>query len=206
MADLMTLLQVKYKLDLPAEDTDLDDEITAVMDSVSQWILETTQLDLDGGHSYTELHRRVQLGQELYLNWRPVASIETLTGRVVGGDAQALDFDLVDPDQGLVVLLGADGLRAWPPVETERPRWFRWRNAEWPLVSVSYTTAPFGVPKDLSDTAAAIAAAYWLIHKAGLRVYSSIGSVIERYSSDHIPTYCLPILARYQRRMVYGTP
>lgn len=206
MTDLMTLDQVKQKLDLPLDDLDLDDEISWVMDGVNQWLLETMQLDLDGGQSYTEIHRRVQLGQQLYLNRRPVASIESLTGRVVGGSAQALDFDLIDPTLGIVVLLGGDGLRGWPPVESERPRWFRWRDAQWPLITVAYTTAAFGVPKDLSDAAAAIAAAYWMIHKAGLRVYSSLGSVIERYSSDHIPGYCLPILARYQRRTVYGTP
>ena len=206
MADLVALAQVKQKLDIPLSDTTRDGEITLVMQDVVAWILKTTHLDLDGGNSYSELHRNVQSGGQLYLNWRPVATVSSVTARRPGGNAQELEYDLIDAEQGLLILLGGTGFRSWPPVQTERPVWFGWREARWPLVTVNYATAAATIAPDLSDVAAAITAAYWMAHKAGLRVYSAFGSIIERYSTDQIPTFCLPVLASYQRQKVYGTP
>ena len=108
-------------------------------------------------------------GPEIYLRSAPVASVEALStrSRRVGDVQTALtagtDYELVDPDQGLVLLAGGlipdfstSDIPAWTTIGPRRGTPARY-------ATVSYTPN-LPVPADIAQAAAQLAA-FWLVNQ-----------------------------------------
>lgn len=197
---LVTLDQVKAKLQFPATYTDEDAALGLVRDAAEAYILGLTGFVLTST-PVEELVQEAQVGRPWVLTRRPVANV-TATARVRGDTLWApVAIDVLDATRGLVVLPpGA----AWPPTAVP-PRWAAWRQPAWDLVRVSYTaTALAPVPAELTEATAQLAVAWWHLGRAGPVARSGVGPVTEEYAQRAIPPAVQTLLAPYLQRSTFA--
>ncbi len=194
---LMTLDQVKDKLNLPSSYVDEDDPLSKVRDSAEQWVLELTGYVL-ADKAAKDVFSNLQVGRRVYLRYRPVENV-TARARMALGNWVDVDLDVIDADKGLVMLTYGT---PWP-FQPPRPSWARWRDWAWEVVEISYTAKALNpVPADLSDAAAALAAYWYDTHRAGPAEQAKAGAVSQTYSDRPVPKAVEVVLSRYIREVV----
>lgn len=185
---LATLQDVKRKLGLADGNTAENESVRSVLLAADRYVLQRTRRALSAGTATAEVHRDIQIGRRFLLNLRPVSSITSIVGRTPNVDqtTETLDYDLVDANEGQVVLLGTD-FQMWPPQEAPA-RHREFRNYIWQFVQVTYTYSAYTPTHDIADATAYLAAYWWSRHKAGILSAQTAGAgVSESYLSTHLP-------------------
>lgn len=194
MSPLATLGQVKAKLDLMLTDSSQDAGVQAALDAAGKWFLEQCKYDLTAA-AHTDRLFSVNSGRLVKTSFRPVAAVTSVEGRLAGGAAASLAFDLIDPEKGkLYIGSSAD---SWPPA----PRLRRRSDYVWDVVEILYTTDALLVTEDISDVVAALAATWYTADRSLAREQVDVGIVRERYRMYPIPPWIMERLNPHLRRV-----
>ena len=192
---LATLAQVKAKLGIDASDTSEDTPLLDVLGAAEAYILERTGFTLAAG-SFTEYMFAWLPGRAIRLKHRPVATAVAETRAVGVLTWSERTIDILDPDEGLVVVPGID----WMAAETVFPFWLL-RDSETTL-RIRYTTGAWTPTADISDACAVLAAAWYTQGKSAGLESAKIGNVQEWYARQPVPPHVSAVLARYERGRV----
>jgi hypothetical protein len=211
---LATLDELKGRLGIALSETTFDDELTTVLTAASEKVLDLcgyVEADTPAGTPIVELFRNVQQGREFKLKVRNLLDGGTLLveGRGHGTEFLPLSADLLDPTDGVLMILGA--AEWWPPnyVEERRPTFRRWREPIWPVVRVTYQAAGIGdeqtAPDQLRHGALRLAA-YWRgMDKAGATTEARVGQLEQTLAEQPLPKDLKSILGSHYRRSVSAT-
>lgn len=201
---LATLDEIKTRLDIELADTSQDDALTTMLNAASQKVLDLCRYVETTGQ-VVEYHRNVQQAREFKLERRKVdpAAI-TVEGRSHGNDTfQTLASDLLDPDDGVAMILGS--AEWWPPnyAEQRRPAFRRWREPIWPVVRVTYTAIGIGdeqsAPDELRQATLRLATYWREIDNVGATTSMKIGQLSQSWSDRPAPSDLRSILGRHYR-------
>jgi hypothetical protein len=198
MGCLTTVARIKSVLDIPAKEEAWNGDLASVLAGVEEELLELTGFDLAEA-TRTEYYPNQQLGRAFHLKRRPVASLTTVQGRYAGGSFIDLQSDLLEPEEGKVMLIGDFSSNVWPPREQSGAEWYRWREQTYDIVKVVYETAGMSTPADLEQAAIELAVYRFRRRKAGASSASSLSGVSETFMLDSIPDWVQAKLARYIR-------
>lgn len=197
---LASLEDVKRKLDLPVTDESRDEGILLVLGAATVRLLDWTRYQEDTQTGRVDTLRRVRQGVEILLPKRPVAAVTLAQGRVLGGTVwTTLTADLVDPEQGTIVIVRTD---EWPPKPSQSAA-YRWREYVWPIVKVTYNVTGVGeeetVADDLRDLCAELTHYWYRRHLAGAAEEVTIGPLREKLMKEAVPDWLRPHLAAHTR-------
>jgi hypothetical protein len=199
---LATLDELKGRLGI--SDTSLDDELTTILTAASEKVLDLCGYVSADTTGIVETFRNVQQGREFLLAKRNVTGTPTVEGRAHGTSFLALSSDLLDPADGVLMILGA--AEWWPPnyVEQRRPSFRRWREPIWPVVRVTYDAAGIGdeqtAPDPLRNGALRLAVFWRSLDQAGATVEARVGQLEQTLSEKPLPKDLTSILGSHYRR------
>jgi hypothetical protein len=201
---------------IPSTVTNKDDLIDAYRLGIEEDILALT------GYSFTSTQRTDivtdwQRGTTRLSQFRPIATLDNVEGRVLGTQAtfNKLLGDVKNPTDGRVLLVGylnafydpragygaAYGGGTWE-------NWYKWREYTWPIIRLTYTVDPLGSPTNPVPKALTLAATEWvafIISKpsgTGPIQSVSIEKVSESYgqgAKGPMPPFVRALLARHVR-------
>jgi hypothetical protein len=200
---LATLQQLKDRLGIT--DAGQDAQLTTLLQSASDKVLDLCGYKEADTPGIVELLRNVQQGREVRTGYRnEIASTTFLVeGRGHGTAFSTLASDLLDPDDGVFLVLGS--AEWWPPnfVEERRPRFRKWREPVWPVVRVTYDVIGIGTganaPQPLQQAALRLASFWLSLEQAGATAEARVGQIEQEMSEMPVPQDLRSILGRHYR-------
>lgn len=190
---LTTLAEVKTLLRIPSQATGDDSALEAVINAAESAVLNLTGyvlVDTD----FVEFFRNVVVGVPIRLRRRPVADV-SCQWRVLGTDWQSVSHELLDAENGELVLLPAT---VWPPL---LEGWALMPVEErLPYVKVSYTAKALpSVPAELHEAANALSVYWWGQVLSGSEVESRLDVLTRTTAQDAMPRNVISMLAAHIR-------
>jgi hypothetical protein len=189
------------KQQLGITDATRDDALTLALAAASLKLLDRcgySETDVTGK---TQIFRRLKYNREARLELRPVSNV-VVEGRPLGAAAEdwtPLVADVIDPDRGTFIVLGAQNW--WPPTQEIQPRFMRWRDPEWPVIRVTFDVAGIdgadAAPEDLQEAAIALAGYLYDRIGGGAAEQESAGQVRRQLLTEPVPCWVDPMIVRH---------
>lgn len=219
MADLVTLAEVKARLELSDTDASRDAVIDALRVAVQEKVLDLTGFiaaDSDAPVTKSEQQTEVRLGEPRYMRYRPLQPMSSDPARAVRLEARSLASgtlnsilgDLTDVDQGKIIPLASELTPVFPPIGGVAP-WYRWRQMVWPVVVFTYLVVPITpatAPAALKAAIVEWAAFVWSMKPMSGRLKSftaeKISETYDNYKLDAnaMPPVVAALLGKYMAR------
>lgn len=188
---IATIDTVKLKLGIALGRTDRNGEIETALAAAEQRLLKLARLTEDE-QTVTESFLAQQEEKTIQTRLRPVSEITVAQARMERGDWQDVTVDILDADEGVIVLRGAAA--GWPPILTDTVPAVTWSALRVTYVATGVATDP---PDALSDTIAALAA-YWVErHRAGASSSVGAGPLRETFMTVGIPDWVTEAIAGF---------
>lgn len=191
MATLVDIDTVKNRAGVSDNDVERNQSLSLALDAAEKACLARTRFTITGGQT-TMTIKRVRQGIPVKLPLRPVLSISSLTGRLWGGsESSQLAYDLIDPNSGVLVVIGSIDMM-WPPGLTRTPLWRKRRDFLWDQITVTadidaVTTS--NVDPRLQNAIVDLAAYWFERGMASAKRTASMEGVFEVYLEYPIPPW-----------------